>query len=234
MPPAGSSNGPPTWGCRRRRWRWPPPMTPTSLPSSKSSVLPATPPPRASGTTEPPSSVRRRPPIACTGSGPVSLEARGPPRGLWHPAAGFGLTRRFGELDGVWGRHRLAGAPADEGEELANHAAPEDQHRDNEDRSLDHQHPLAEPGQVVLHIDDDGGADGWTKDGAHAADQGHQHHLARHLPCHIGQRGQLEHHGLGGAGETGQRRRDHERDQLEAADGVAERNRPRLVLADGL
>ena len=75
--------------------------------------------------------------------------------------------------------------------DFADDAAAERQHADDEDHALDHQHPLAEPGQILLHGDDDEGADDGPEDGAKAAEQHHQHDLARHGPVHVGQRGVL-------------------------------------------
>jgi hypothetical protein len=90
---------------------------------------------------------------------------------------------------------------------LADDAAAEGQHADDEDRAHDHRDPGADlVGQVVLHRDDDGGADHRAEQRAHAAQQRHQHHLAGHVPVHVGQRGELEHQRLGGAGQAGQRR----------------------------
>src|SRR3984893_6905588 len=41
---------------------------------------------------------------------------------------------------------------------LADHAAAERQHAGDEDDALDHRHPLAETGQILLHGDDTEGA----------------------------------------------------------------------------
>ena len=48
----------------------------------------------------------------------------------------------------------------------------------------------------------------------------------------VGQRGQLEHQGLGCAGHARQRGGNDESDQLELVDIVAKRDGARLVLAD--
>jgi hypothetical protein len=64
--------------------------------------------------------------------------------------------------------------------DLADDAAAEGQHADHEDRALNHRHPLPESSEIVLHGDDHEGADHRAEDGAEAADQRHQHHLARH------------------------------------------------------
>jgi hypothetical protein len=118
--------------------------------------------------------------------------------------------------------------------QLADDAAAEGQHADHEDHALHDGHPGAELRQVVLHGDDDRGADHRAEDRAHAAEQRHQHHLARHRPVHVGQRGELEDERLGGAGQAGQRGRQHEGQQLVAVGVVAERDGARLVLADRL
>ena len=62
----------------------------------------------------------------------------------------------------------------------------------------------------------------------------HEHHLARHRPMHVRQRGQLEDQRLGRAGDAGQRRRQHEDGELVLVDAVAERHRAGLVVADRL
>ena len=64
--------------------------------------------------------------------------------------------------------------------DLADDAAAEQQHAGDEDRALDHRHPFAELGEIVLHGDDDDRADHRPVERAHAAEQRHQHHLARH------------------------------------------------------
>src|SRR5262245_23789241 len=92
------------------------------------------------------------------------------------------------------GLARLGGATPEEGDELADNAASEEQNGDHKNYALDHQDPLAEARKVVLHVDDDAGPDGGTKNGSHAAHQRHQHDLTRHLPGHIGQRSKLEDH----------------------------------------
>ena len=51
---------------------------------------------------------------------------------------------------------------------------------------------------------------------------------------HVGERGELEHQGLGRARHAGERGREHEGEQLELGHVVAERHRARLVLADRL
>jgi len=63
-------------------------------------------------------------------------------------------------------------------DDLASDTAPEGQHAGDEDRALNHRHPLTEAGEILLHGDDGEGADHRSEDGAEAADQGHQHDLA--------------------------------------------------------
>ena len=77
--------------------------------------------------------------------------------------------------------------------DLADHAAAERQHAGDEDDALDHRHPLAESGQVLLHGDDHEGADDRAEHRAEAAHQRHQHDFARHAPVHVGQRSILRH-----------------------------------------
>jgi hypothetical protein len=73
-----------------------------------------------------------------------------------------------------------------------------------------------------------------AEEGADAAQQGHQDHLAGHRPVHVGQRGETHHQRLQRAGQAGQRGRQHEGQQLVAVDVVAQRDGARLVLADHL
>src|SRR6266536_1673477 len=112
--------------------------------------------------------------------------------------------------------------------ELAHDAAAEREHADDEDHARDHRDPFAEAGEIVLQSDDDERADHRAEDRAHASQQRHQHDLARHRPVHVGERGELEHDRLRGAGEPGERGRQHEREQLVALGVVAERDRARL------
>src|SRR5688500_12105578 len=107
--------------------------------------------------------------------------------------------------------------------QLADHAAAEGQHADDENAALHDGDPGAELREVVLHRDDDERADHRSEDGAHAAEQRHQHHLARHGPVHIGERGELEHERLGRAREPGERAREHVGEQLVARGVVAQR-----------
>src|SRR4030095_13259578 len=176
---ASFSSAPPTSDCHKAPWRWQRATIPTSWPSSKSLASRQTRPPRASGMTAPPNSAPRRPASDCAGLARGSRD-----RPLPGSATLVLLARGFGEpncLLCLWGFAGLGGAPPQEGDELTNDAAPKDEDGHDEDCALDPQHPLAEARKVVLHIDDDGGADGGTKNGPHAADERHQHHLSRHL-----------------------------------------------------
>src|SRR3954463_2444749 len=79
------------------------------------------------------------------------------------------------------------------GEELADEAAAEGDDADDEDRADDHRHPLADAvGEQVLQADDREGADHRAGEGAHAAEQRHQHDLARDRPVRIGERREAE------------------------------------------
>src|SRR5580698_19051 len=117
--------------------------------------------------------------------------------------------------------------------QLADDAAPERQHADHENRALDHQHPLAEWRQIILHADDDKGADHRPEHGAKPAKQRHQQHVARHRPVHVGERGELEHQRLHRAGQPRERRRQDKGDELIALSAKPERHTARLVLAYG-
>ncbi len=121
-----------------------------------------------------------------------------------------------------------------EGDELADDAATEKEHRDHEDHALNDEHPLAEARELVLHGDDDAGPEDRSEHCSHAADERHQDHLARHLPGHVRQRRELEHERLERAREPRERGREHECDQLEGIHRIAERDGARLVLANGL
>src|SRR3954447_13289421 len=116
--------------------------------------------------------------------------------------------------------------------DLADHATAERQHAGHEDDTLDHRHPLAEPRQILLHGDDDEGADHWTEHRSETADQRHQHDFAGHRPVHVGERGVLRHEHLQRAGETGQRAGEDEGEHLVLIGLVAERDRALFVLAD--
>ena len=129
----------------------------------------------------------------------------------------------------------IVAAPLLPGDELADEAAPEGQHADDEDGADDHGDPRADPvGEEVLQADDRERAEHRAGERAHAAEQRHQHDLAGHAPMHVGQRRELEHQRLRRAGQACQRGREDEGQQLVAVDVVAERDRARLVLADRL
>src|SRR5207237_10442133 len=70
---------------------------------------------------------------------------------------------------------RLAEQPA----ELADDAAAERQHADDEDAALDDRQPRAELSQVVLERDDEERASDRPEDGDHATEQRHQSDPAR-------------------------------------------------------
>src|SRR4051812_26893882 len=118
--------------------------------------------------------------------------------------------------------------------DLANHAAAEGQHAGDEDHALNHRHPLAETGQILLHGDDHEGADHRTEYRAETADQRHQHDFARHRPVHVGERGVLCHEHFQRTGEAGDGAGEDIGQELVLVGLVTERNRPRLVLADRL
>src|SRR5664279_2607077 len=66
---------------------------------------------------------------------------------------------------------------------LAHEAAPEGDDADDEDDADDHRHPLADAvGKQVLQADDGERAEHRAGEGAHAAEQRHQHDLARKRP----------------------------------------------------
>src|SRR6185295_19150980 len=111
------------------------------------------------------------------------------------------------------------------GEQLADEAAPERDHADDEDRADDHRDPLADAvGEQVLQADDRERTDHRPGERAHAAEQRHQHDLAGDRPVRVGERGEAEHDRLQRAGEAGDRGRKDEREQLVPVDVVAERD----------
>src|SRR3954468_13613875 len=75
--------------------------------------------------------------------------------------------------------------------DFADHATAEGQHADHENRALDHRDPLPISGEILLHGDDDEGADHRTEYGAETANQRHQHDFTGHGPVHVGQRSVL-------------------------------------------
>src|SRR5689334_16239286 len=66
----------------------------------------------------------------------------------------------------------------DQARELADDAAAEGEHADDEHGALRDRHPEAERSEVVLHREDDERADDWPEDRSQAADQRHEHHFA--------------------------------------------------------
>src|SRR5580692_7891773 len=91
--------------------------------------------------------------------------------------------------------------------DLTDDAAAERQHAGDEDRALDHRHPLAESGQILLCRDDDEGSDHRAEYRTKAAHQRHQHDLPRHRHLDVRQRGVLRDKYLQRAGKSGQRSR---------------------------
>mmetsp|Transcript_57674 Transcript_57674/g.135823 ORF Transcript_57674/g.135823 Transcript_57674/m.135823 type:complete len:360 (+) Transcript_57674:876-1955(+) len=135
-------------------------------------------------------------------------------------------------------RHRLAHQPAPEGQ----HADDEDQPGDEADGFAQAVEPgdagqlgqrVAEVADLVLQRDDDQRSHHRPHQRAHAAHQRHQDDEAGGGPDRVGQRGETQHQGLGGAGQAGQRGREHEGQQLEVPRVVAEGRGAGLVLADG-
>jgi hypothetical protein len=88
--------------------------------------------------------------------------------------------------------------------------------------------------EVVLQDDHHACPDRRPDQGADAAEQGHEDHLARHLPLHVGQRCELEHDGLRAARKPRQGRRHDEGAELVAVDPVAQGHGAPFVLANGL
>src|SRR5262245_54264346 len=123
---------------------------------------------------------------------------------------------------------------AQEVSELADDAAAEQQHGDDEDRALHDEHPLPDRREVVLQRHHEERPHYRPEQGAEPADQRHQDHLAGHRPVDVGQRGELENQRLGRARDAREGRREHEGEELEAIGLVAERDRARLVLPDRL
>ena len=126
-------------------------------------------------------------------------------------------------------------APLLPGQQFADEAAPERDDADDEDRADDHRDPRADAvGQVVLQADDREGAEHRAGEGAHAAEQRHQHHLARERPVRVDSVAKPEHQRLHRSGQAGERGGKHEGQQLVAVDVVAQRDGARFVLADRL
>src|SRR5258705_5032623 len=118
--------------------------------------------------------------------------------------------------------------------ELADDAATEGQHADDEDDALNDRDPRAKLGQVVLERHHDEGADYRAEHRAEAAEQRHEHHLAGHRPVHVGERRKLEDQGFRRAREARERRRKYEGKKLVLLGAVPERDRSWFVLPDGL
>jgi hypothetical protein len=116
--------------------------------------------------------------------------------------------------------------------EFADRAPAQRKDADDEDQPRGDGAPGTDAGKIVFQPDHDRGTEDRAENRAQAAEQGHQHDLARHVPIHVGERGELEHQHLGRAGQPREPRRQDESQQLEALDVIAERKRARLVLAD--
>src|SRR6201996_8597084 len=117
--------------------------------------------------------------------------------------------------------------------DLADQAAAEQQPAGDEDHPLDHRHPLAEAGQILLHGDDHESTDHRAEHRAQAADQRHQHDFARHAPVHVGERGVLRHEHFQRAGKACDGAGQDEGEHLVLVGLIAQRDRALLVLADG-
>ena len=109
--------------------------------------------------------------------------------------------------------------------ELADEAAAEQQHAGHENHALDHGDPLPKAGKILLHGDDHEGACHGSEHGAEAADQRHQHDLARHAPMHVGERGVLRDEHFQRAGKARKRAREDEGEKFVLIGLVAERDR---------
>src|SRR5215218_2649412 len=130
---------------------------------------------------------------------------------------------------------RTRGLPAaEQGLQLADDAAAEQEHAEHEDDALDDRDPGAQRREVILHRGDHERPDDRAEHGSHAANQRHEHDFARHAPMHVGERGELEHDRLRGAGQSGERRREHEHHELVLVGAVAERRGARFVVPNGL
>src|SRR5690606_36360730 len=135
-------------------------------------------------------------------------------------------------------------------EDLADNAAAEGHHADDEDQADHHgdgltqhvepvdagplRHGAAEFAHLVFEHDDNQRAQDGPQEGAQATDEGHEDHQPGHLPCGIRQSGRDEHQRLRGARQTGKRGRNHENQQLELRDVIPQGNGAGLVFAQGL
>src|SRR5712671_8214779 len=120
------------------------------------------------------------------GSGPVR-----PADKLWPVKGGRENDPRFPPKSAAagadrWTMRRLFGASrapsskpdAQQMRDLPDDAAPEQQDANHEDDALDHGHPFADAGEIILHPNDDDRAGDRPEHGAETADQRHQHDLA--------------------------------------------------------
>src|ERR1700737_4501450 len=93
------------------------------------------------------------------------------------------FLRRNGHLAKHRGcRRRCSMLAVPEFDQLADDAAAEGEHADHEDEAVDDGDPLSECRQIVLHGDDDEGADERAVERADAAEKRHQQHFAGHKP----------------------------------------------------
>src|SRR3954453_13951664 len=105
----------------------------------------------------------------------------------------------------------LSIAPLQPSVQLADEAAPERHHADDEDDADDHRDPLADAvGEHVLQADDRERAEHRAGERAHAAEQRHQDDLAGERPVRVGERREAEHQRLERAAEAGERGREDE------------------------
>src|SRR4249920_357355 len=138
---------------------------------------------------------------------------------------------------GFWEGSRLSRRserPLQSTAEDADNAFPEKQDADDEDRSLDDCDPRSEIIERVLDRHDDGGAGDRPENRSHSPDERHENDFAGHAPMHIGERCELRYDGLGSSGHSGERGGQNKDGELVAGGPVAERDRARLVIADGL
>src|SRR5258708_6669651 len=117
-------------------------------------------------------------------------------------------------------------------EKLADDAAPEAEHADDEPTSGENGDPRAVGRQIVLQSCNEKRSDGRTDRCPHAAEQRHEDNRPRTVPVHVGQRRRLKDESLHRAGQTGDSRGDDEGHEFVAVDVVPKGNRARLVLVD--
>ena len=94
----------------------------------------------------------------------------------------------------------------DPGKKLADDATFEHENADHKDGADGHGRRYSCPGEIALERDDDCRTDDGTQECTHATENRHEDDFTRHLPLHIGQRGELENDGFGRSGKTCQPR----------------------------